>query len=403
MRIGLYTSNYPGVNGEGGIGTYTRHLAHGFSEMGQEVHVLTPITESDATKPEIQWDGPVAVHLTNTAHLPGVDRLIPGAGAVVRMNRAAHRLAQKHHLDIFEFANYEGVGAGFVFTRRVPLAVRLSTSSAEAQAIDELPATRRSVWEQRREGIQARKADVLITHSRAHQGAMAEELGINPERIHVVPLCVDIKPPCPESYLPHTGDAQGHEPTVVFVGRMEKRKGTVDLLQAIPPVLQKVPRARFVFIGKDRPHCPGERTHEQFIREELPPEVAARISLLGRLPDDAVDCWMQKASVFVAPSLYESFGLVFLEAMRWGTPVIGTCAGGIPEVVEDGKTGVLVPPSHPQALAEAITGLLLNQERRLSLGAAAKKRVHEYFTVSRLAEQTLAIYEETICKWKGAS
>ena len=73
--------------------------------------------------------------------------------------------------------------------------------------------------------------------------------------------------------------------------------------------------------------CPHNRTHAQYLRDEFPAEIRSRIDLLGPIPDDAVNRCLQNADLFVAPSLYESFGLVFLEAMRWGTPVIGTRAG----------------------------------------------------------------------------
>ena len=112
--------------------------------------------------------------------------------------------------------------------------------------------------------------------------------------------------------------------------------------------------------------------------------------------------WLQTADLFVAPSLYESFGLVFLEAMRWGTPVIGTTAGGIPEIVEDGESGVLVPPSQPCQLARAIVGLLRNEDRRRRLGDAGRRRVETIFTVDRMAQRAAELYARTVEKSSGA-
>ena len=125
-----------------------------------------------------------------------------------------------------------------------------------------------------------------------------------------------------------------------------------------------------MLIGADRRHCPGDRTHAEFLQDEFSPEVRDRILLAGRLPTNEVDAWLQKADVFVAPSLYESFGLVFLEAMRWGTPVVGTTAGAIPEIIEDGRSGLLVPPSNPQALAHAMVRLLRDRAFSQRLGEA---------------------------------
>ncbi len=115
-----------------------------------------------------------------------------------------------------------------------------------------------------------------------------------------------------------------------------------------------------------------------------------------------MDRWLQTADLFVAPSLYESFGLVFLEAMRWGTTVIGTTAGGIPEIVEDGESGVLVPPSQPCLLARAIVGLLRNEDCRRRLGEAGRRRVEAFFSVDRMAQQAAELYARTIEKRSGA-
>src|SRR5262249_44803208 len=152
--------------------------------------------------------------------------------------------------------------------------------------------------------------------------------------------------------------------------RLETRKGVLDLLHAIPRVLSAVPKARFLLIGTDRPQCPGGRTHAEYLRDEFPSTVQARVGLLGCLPDSAVNLRLQTADVFVAPSLYESFGLVFLEAMRWGTPVVGTRTGGIPEIVDHLKTGLLVGPQAPGDLADAIIRLLKEPAWGRALGEA---------------------------------
>jgi glycogen(starch) synthase len=392
LSIGLFTPNYPGVTGEGGIGTYTRHLAHGLVERGHRVRVITPAGSADEV-----LDAGVRVRLVRTGHFPLVDRVIPGFGACYRVARAVRRLAAEERFDVVEFPNWEGLGAFCCWSRRMPVVVRLHTSSLETQVIDGARPTRTARWDVRRERFLARNADALVTHSESHRSAMTAELGIDPAHIRVIPHGIEVQPEFRRD--PRAGD----EDTVVFLGRMEKRKGTVDLLRAVPDVLRKVPRTRFVFIGSDRPHCPGGRTHAQYVRDELPPEIGNRVSLLGRLPDADVDGWLQRADLFVAPSLYESFGLIFLEAMRWGTPVIGTTVGGIPEVVEDGKTGVLVPPSDPPALAAAIIRLLSNRPLRRELGEAGRRRVEQHFTTTRMAAQVEGLYRETITRFRTPS
>jgi len=386
LRVALYTPNYPGVTQEGGIGTYTQNLAHALAALGHEPTVLTPGSGLD------RMDGPIRVRLTSTRHLPLADRLLPGAGASWHVARAMQRLARERKLDIVEFPNWEGFGLIFQQISRVPAIVRLHTSSRESQTIDQLPSTPLLRWDVRRERWQARSAVALVTHSAAHRQVMAEELEISAQRIKLIPHGV---PTFPSFRRPPRGAGP---PTVVYVGRMEKRKGTLDLLHAVPRVLAHIRDARFVLIGGDRPHCPGERTHAQYLADEFPAEVRQRVELLGRLPQSDVDRWVQSADVFVAPSLYESFGLVFPEAMRWGTPVIGTRVGGIPEIVTDGKTGLLVAAQQPGELAAAIVRVLTDRDLRERLGAAGRSHVESHLNVERMAHAAAELYASVVQK-----
>jgi glycosyltransferase involved in cell wall biosynthesis len=87
---------------------------------------------------------------------------------------------------------------------------------------------------------------------------------------------------------------------------------------------------------------------------------------------------------------------VFIEAMRWGTPVIGTSAGGIPEIIDDGKTGIIVPPSSPQELTEAIIKLLRDDSRRRQIGDAGRRHVERHFSTERMARNVEELYCRTI-------
>ena len=101
-------------------------------------------------------------------------------------------------------------------------------------------------------------------------------------------------------------------------------------------------------------------------------------------------------AVFVCPSVYEPFGLINLEAMACGTAVVASRVGGIPEVVVDGETGVLVPPGEPEALAAAVSALCGDPERAARFGAAGRRRVEAEFSWERIAERTLAVYRDAI-------
>jgi glycogen(starch) synthase len=382
MKICLYSPNYPGINGEGGIGTYTRQLSRALSSLGHEPHILTP-----GPAREMVSDGPLTIHLTPIDYSPVLDRLMPGAGACRRIAAAMRQIVARHAVEVVEFPNWGGVGLAYCLGRPAPMVVRLHTSALECSLIDGVGPSRLIAWDIRRERWLNLSADSLVTHSWAHRTRMAEELGINEDRINVVPHGIEVHPQFQRR------PRCDNELRVVYLGRMEKRKGTIDLLNAIPEVLRVVPEARFILIGSDRPHCPGGRTHAQYLEDEFPAEVRRRISLAGRLPDCEVDEQLREADLFVAPSLYESFGLIFLEAMRWGTPVIGTTVGGIPEIVEHEKTGLLVDATQPSQLAQAMITLLRNDDLRHRLGEAGRRRVESSFNVDRMARQSVQLYE----------
>ncbi|MEO2091426.1 MAG: glycosyltransferase family 4 protein, partial [Gemmataceae bacterium] len=265
----------------------------------------------------------------------------------------------------------------------------------EAHEIDGGAARRYERWNVHRERWQARMIDVLVTHSDAHRRRMADETGLPTDRIRLIPLSV---PTFPEYVRPPRPPGP---PTVVYLGRLEHRKGTVELLQAVPRVLERVPDARFVLIGQDRPHCSGGRAHAEYLAQDFPPHVRQAVTLAGRLPQAEVDRALQTADLFVAPSRYESFGLIFLEAMRWGTPVVGTTAGGIPEVVEHGKSGWLVTPEAPDALAAAIVRLLTTPDLRASLGAEGRRRAETEFGVETMVRRMEEVYAEAIARKRG--
>lgn len=220
--------------------------------------------------------------------------------------------------------------------------------------------------------------------------AIARDAGVSADRISIIPLGIPVFPDFERPRI------RRDHLSVVYLGRLERRKGTIDLLRAIPEILKRVPNVRFTLIGADRPHCPGERSHAQFVSDEFPPEMQERVELLGELPAAEVDRWMQSADLFVAPSLYESFGLIFVEAMRWGTPVVGTRAGGIPEIVEDGVTGALVAPGDWRGLAAKIVELLRGERQRRRLGEAGRRQVESHFSLERMAQRVARLYEGTV-------
>ena len=219
------------------------------------------------------------------------------------------------------------------------------------------------------------QAAYLVPNSRATLEVIKKVYGVQPAegRYAIVPH--GIVPVSDEDIRPFDPTQAPGTFTVLYVGRLEKRKGILDLFQAIPLVLKRIANVRFVIAGGDNSAPDGFRrrtgmdypthfTHRY-------PRFVPYVEFMGRVSDESLQSLYQSCDLFVAPSLYESFGLIYLEAMNYAKPTIGCQAGGIAEMVDHGITGLLVEFHAPVALAEAIVSLLKSPVKLREMGVAA--------------------------------
>jgi glycosyltransferase involved in cell wall biosynthesis len=176
-------------------------------------------------------------------------------------------------------------------------------------------------------------------------------------------------------------------PIVGCIGALVAHKGHRHLIEAAASVVKEVPDARFVILGEGTLRPALQHRIEQLHLE--------RHVFMPGFRADAV-ALLKSFDLFVMPSETEGLGTSILDAMACGKAAIGTRAGGIVEVVEEGTTGLLVPAADPVALASAIVGLLRDPGRRTRLGDAGLARVREMFTVGRMVEATRRVYEHVI-------
>ncbi len=184
---------------------------------------------------------------------------------------------------------------------------------------------------------------------------------------------------------------EGQDPTIGFVARLVEVKGVLDLLEAMARVVTCFPSARLLLVG-DGPlrEAVLERIHSLGLD--------SRVELLGRLEDPAPA--LRRSDLFVLPSHNEGMGRAAVEAMAAGLPVVATRVGGLPDVVADGETGLLVPPRDPGALAEALLRLLQDPALRRQMGKAGQKRAEE-FSDQVMFERLEALYSEILVQSRG--
>jgi D-inositol-3-phosphate glycosyltransferase len=234
-----------------------------------------------------------------------------------------------------------------------------------------------------------RRADAIIATCRDEQAELVA-LGGDTGRIEVIPCGIDagrFTPDGPAAPRP----ARGPDRRVRFVsvGRLVPRKGVDDAIRA----LAAVPRAELVVVGGPPAHELDRDPEVARLRAVARTAgVADRVDLRGRLPHDAVAAVLRSADAAVCAPWYEPFGIVPVEAMACGLPVIGTAVGGLLDTVVDGATGMLVPPKTPDALAAAMRAMASDPERRRAMGSVAAARTRALYDWRLVASRTRDVY-----------
>jgi len=179
---------------------------------------------------------------------------------------------------------------------------------------------------------------------------------------------------------------------VVYVGTIgDSRKDVKTLLDAVSSVLKAHPKTEFCLVGNDSGHL--VETQFRNSNPEIPKD---SVRFVGRVSKEEVMTFLESCAVYASAATAESFGLAVVEAMACGKPVVACAASAMLETVEDGITGILVPPHDPSAFAEAIIRLLVNDELRLKMGQAARKRVLDKFTDAKMAENYERFLQTTL-------
>ena len=225
---------------------------------------------------------------------------------------------------------------------------------------------------------------ICISH---HLGQFANEVeGVPKERISVVHYGFQPKrPPSSEPNLRTLLHLPAGRPIIGMVARLTTQKGHSTLLQAMSQLIQKSPELPHLVLVGDG----ALRSSLKALASEL--KLNSHVSFLGYRSDASQ--LIYDFDIFVHPSRWEGFGLVFLEAMAAGVPIIATRTSAIPEIVEDGETGLLVPVDDEDALSDALSLLLADPPLRKQMGMAGRRRLDEHFSVQKMVERTAQIYQ----------
>jgi starch synthase len=402
MRTALFTREYP-PDVYGGAGVHAEYLARELARLidvevhcfgtdrgpsntgGPSVRAYEPWDEIVSLDPRASALATISVNLLMAASLDGISLVHSHTwyanfgGHLAKLAHGIPHVATSHSLEPLRPWKAEQLGAGGYRLSRFCERVALEATDALIAVSGEM------------------KNDVLACYP-----------GIEPDRIAVIHNGIDTdeyRPDPATDVLEHYG-VDPEPPSVVFVGRITRQKGITHLLDA---ALSIDPAVQIVL-------CAGAPDTDDIARE-----VAGKMEFVRRergniiwihamLPKRAVIQLLSHASVFCCPSVYEPLGIVNLEAMACETAVVATATGGIPEVVDDGVTGYLVPfeprdavtrePVDPQLfandLAERVNALALDVSTAQRFGRAGRRRAIEEFSWSSVAKETVALYERVL-------
>jgi len=401
------------LHGVGGLERHVHDLVHWLLRRGVRVTLVTP----PATVPGAEIDAP-ALERLSVRFVPYLTFPFAGRrGTTVadrstayplfglRAGRAAAALVARGGIQLVHANGASGLGYA-----RARLRDRLGTVPLvlNPHGLEEFGAggwtLKRLAYRPLQQSVRAtaRGADRIIATDRSLEGGVADRLGVPRDRVSVVPNAVDLqaidRATDPAAALTRRR-AVGLGPDdllLVSAGRLEANKGLDSLVQALAALRRAGPtggplgeRWRWVAVGDG----PYRRRLEHLLDVH---GLRAFASLTGRVDQAELHAWYDAATFFVHPTLYEGSSIVTLEAMAHRRAVVATKAGGLPDKVEPGVNGWLVPPGDAGALAGALAEAIAARGRLPAMGLASRARVERDFAWSSVIGQWLDVYADVL-------
>ncbi|MEA3188337.1 MAG: hypothetical protein QOD99_2167 [Chthoniobacter sp.] len=397
LRIGLIIRTLPGMGRYGGPGQFADALAKGLYELGHEVHLFC-VAEQSVISFGVDFHlHPIPLHAEDPTFydrtLPSVSRRF---GAATAYCRSIEKLADRGEvLDFMVGCNWDLESLGVICADLCPVGLFLVTTLAKLMQLEMFPKTADNFLWNSLDRWQAVHAPVAFLASRGVLDGYTELLGIREEDLRhtvFIPLGVE------RTFLPPISRT-GQRPRVLFVGRLERRKGIHTLLAALPGVLPDFPDWECHIVGDDSPIFEnGQTIRDLFLCENAGKPWLDRVAFHGFCSADSLHRHYRECEILAVPALYESFGLAYHEAMQYGKPVIACRAGGIPETLRDGQEGLLITPENVAELENALRVLMSDQQLREKMGRAGAERIrseNNHLTAAREMERVILDYLES--------
>ena len=395
----------------GGMNVYVRDLSREFSRRGIEVDVYTRSQNPAIPRLSQLADHSRVIHVKAGPEEPynknkiydHLAEFVAGVQAQVAADRPDYDFIYSHYW-------LSGlVARALCRSWQVPFTQMFHTLAEMKNRVAQSPAEREPERRHNCEGEIMRFADGLIAATVQEQKEMVSFYGADPAKIAIVPPGVDLerfKPLAQAEARSYLGLPPEHQ-MILFVGRIQPLKGIDTLIRALALLRKQAPTLAedicVCIIGGDpNPDSEleqAELNRLQALQAEL--DIADLVTMLGAKEQDTLVYYYSAAEMVVMPSLYESFGMVALEAMACGTPVVASDVGGLSFNIEDGYNGYLVPGRNAQAMADKIALLLKYRVLRDQLAEQARLWVSRY-SWANIADELLENFEQTLSGYNGS-
>ncbi len=398
MNICLVSQEYPPETARGGIGTQTWNKARSLAGLGHSVHVLS-CGAGEGPDLTTEIENGITVHRMRPPgqecgeEFPVYNPPTYSLGYTWSVLRHLNKLMRSTTFDVIDFAEYGAEGFAYQLDRVpwnwVPVVVQLHGPLAMlAKHIgwpeEDSDFYRVGVF---MEGRSIQLADSLMACSANVADFTAGFYGLPRESIDVVHCGVDA-----EVFRPSDEDTPASaQPTVLFVGNIAANKGVETVFEAVLRLRSKYPGIRLQLLGKS-----DDGQEEELRTKACAAGGGPNVEFHGFVDRLRLADFYRHADVLCLPSQHESLGIVYLEAMACGRPVVATTAGGAPEAVIDGETGILVPPLDAGAAMTALDLIFADASLRRRMGEAGRRRVENYFAMDKYILRVLAAYRKAI-------
>ena len=364
----------PGQGKSGGMNVYVRELSRAMGESGIPVDIYT--REHDPERDKIEWIAPNVrvIHLPGGPHDSGVSELfVHLPGFLKELESFLEEEAIEYDVVHSHYWLSSWLGQRLAKELSIPHVVTFHTLALikmQSRAGEMEPEEREAV---EREAMLS--ADRIIAFSGHERDSMARLYGADPGKVMLAPCGVDLTKfrPMDQKEVRQKLGLNG-EKLLLYVGRVEPLKGLDLLVETAAQMEAEGDGVRMMVVGGGGPGEPETDRVRQLAKER---QVEGLIDFVGRVNHDELPLYYNAADVCVVPSYYESFGLVALESMACGTPVVATRVGGLPTLVHHGHTGYLKSWRCPEAFANSLEMIISSERLQESLGTAARRRAEK--------------------------